>query len=92
MIPIVESEPLNLHCNFCKTQKPYNAMRRKTICNACFAAQQKEYRIKKKQTKLYVWLDNDLLDELREVAEDMGLPIRQVVSAAVSEYLEDMRE
>ena len=91
MIPVVESAPLNLHCNFCDTDKPYNAMRRKTICNSCFASQQKEYRIKKKQTKLDFWIDNNLLDELREFAKESNLPVRQVIQAAVQEYMEDMR-
>jgi len=92
LIPIVETAPLNLHCNFCNTDKPYNAMRRKTICNSCFAVQQKEYRIKKKQTKCDFWIDNELLDELRVLAKEMELPIRQVISAAVADYLDEMRD
>lgn len=92
MIPIVENAPLNLHCNFCKTDKPYNSMRRSTICKDCFAIQQKEYRLKKKQTKVDFWIDNALLDELKEVAKDMELPIRQVIQAAVQDYLDQVRE
>lgn len=91
LINLVENAPLNLHCNFCNADKPYNAMRRSTICKDCFAIQQREYRLKKKQTKVDFWLDNDLLDELRAVARDMDLPMRQVIQAAVQDYLEDMR-
>lgn len=91
MIPIVENAPLNLHCNSCNIDKPYNAMRRSTICKDCFASQQKQYLLKKKQSKLYFWIDNDLLDELKDFAEESNLPIRQVIQAAVQEYMEDMR-
>lgn len=92
MINIVENAPLNLHCNFCNADKPYNAMRRSTICKDCFAIQQKEYRLKNKQTQVHFWIDNEILEELNQKAIELKMPRRQIIMAAIEEYLESLQD
>jgi len=89
--PTTETEPLNLHCNFCNKDMPYNAMHKKTVCKPCFANQQREYRLRKKLTKVEFWLEDELHAELKVAAQEMNMSMRQLINAAVADYLEDMR-
>jgi hypothetical protein len=67
-------------------------MHKKTVCKTCFAAQQREYRLRKKLTKVEFWLEDHLHAELKTVSQEMDMSMRQLLNAAVEDYLDRVRE